>query len=74
MLQVKLEVYTIEGFSGHSSRRQLMNFLYKLSPKPKKIIIGHGESTKCLEFASAVHKLNHVETVAPRNLESIRVR
>ncbi|HLC64770.1 MAG TPA: beta-CASP ribonuclease aCPSF1 [Candidatus Nanoarchaeia archaeon] len=74
MLKINLEVHTIDGFSGHSSRLQLMNFVGRCDPKPKKVIVNHGESSRCLDLASSVHKRFRLETVAPRNLETIRIR
>ena len=74
MLQIKMQVHTVEGFSGHSSRNQLMSFVRKLDPKPKKIILVHGESSKCLDLASSIHKTFRIETVAPRTLDAIRIR
>lgn len=73
-IKVNLEVYTLDGFSGHSDRNQLINFVRRLEPQPKKIIIVHGESSRCLDLASSLHKLQKVETIAPKNLESIRIR
>ncbi len=72
--QVKMEVNTIEGFTGHSGRKQLLNFVYRCDPKPKKVIVNHGESSRCLDLASSIHKLNRIETAAPRNLEVIRLK
>jgi KH/beta-lactamase-domain protein len=74
VVQIKLEVHTVEGFSGHSNRTQLLNFVNKCEPHPKKIIINHGESSKCLDLASSLHKNFRVETMAPRNLESVRIK
>ncbi|MBI2575543.1 beta-CASP ribonuclease aCPSF1 [Candidatus Woesearchaeota archaeon] len=74
MLQIKMEIHSVEGFSAHSNRKQLLNFLYKCTPKPKKVIIIHGEASRCLDLASAIHKLSRVETVAPRNLETVRIK
>ncbi len=74
MLQIKMEIHSVEGFSAHSNRKQLLNFLYKCTPKPKKVIINHGEASRCLDLASAIHKLSRVETVAPRNLETVRLK
>ena len=74
VVQIKLEVHTVEGFSGHSNRTQLLNFVGKCEPRPKKIIINHGESSKCLDLASTLHKNFRVETMAPRNLESVRIK
>ncbi|MEA3378253.1 MAG: beta-CASP ribonuclease aCPSF1 [Nanoarchaeota archaeon] len=73
-LKVKMDINTIKGFSGHSSRNQLLNYVYRVDPKPKKVIVVHGESSKCLDLASSLHKLNRIETVAPKNLDSIRLR
>ena len=71
---VKLEVTTIEGFSAHSSRNELMAFVNNLSPFPKKIIINHGEASRALDLASSIYKLSKTETVVPKNLEAIRLR
>jgi len=71
---MKMETYTIDGMSGHSGRKQLMNFLANCEPRPKKVIMNHGEATRCLDLASAMHKQFRVETVCPRNLETIRLK
>ena len=74
IMQIKLQVHTIEGFTGHSGRNQLMNFIFKCEPKPKKVIVNHGESSRCLDLASSIHKANRIETSAPRNLDCIRIK
>ncbi|MGA7476614.1 MAG: beta-CASP ribonuclease aCPSF1 [Thermoplasmata archaeon] len=70
---VKLEVATIEGFSGHSDRVQLMNFVASLDPRPQRIILNHGEESRILDLASSLHKRFNVESRAPFNLEAIRL-
>ena len=74
IVQINLEVNTVEGFSGHSNRTQLLNFVDRCEPRPKKIIVNHGDSSRCLDLASSLHKNFRVETVAPRNLESVRIK
>ncbi len=74
VMKINLDVHTIEGFTGHSSRKQLMNFMFRCDPKPKKVIINHGENSRCLDLASSLHKQYRVETSAPRNLETVRIR
>lgn len=71
---INLQVRTVEGFSAHSSRNQLMAFMANISPKPKKLIINHGEASRCLDLASSVYKAQKIETVVPKNLETIRLR
>ena len=73
-VEMKMNVQTIEGLSGHSDRNQLLAFMHKLSSKPDRVIIAHGESQKSLELARAIHKIFRVETNVPRNLESLRLK
>ncbi len=71
---IKLEIKTIEGFSAHSSRNELMAFMSNVNPKPKKAIINHGEASRSLDLASSVYKSQKIETTVPKNLETIRLR
>jgi hypothetical protein len=73
VMEIKMEVHKIE-ITGHSDRRELMNFIAKCQPRPKKIIINHGENTRCLDLASSIHRQFRIETVAPRNIEAVRIR
>ncbi len=71
---LKMRVEVLEGFTGHSGRNQLMEFVKKCDPKPRKVMVNHGEVSRCLDLASSIHKVLRVETVAPRNLDVIRLR
>jgi uncharacterized protein len=71
---IKLKLISIEGFSGHSSRNELMAFMNNINPKPRKIIINHGEQSRCLDLASSIYKQQRTETTVPKNLETIRLR
>ena len=72
-VKVRMQIETAEGFSGHSDRKQLINFVNSINPKPDRIIFVHGEESKVLELSSAVHRKFNVETRAPKNLETIRL-
>ncbi|HLE06740.1 MAG TPA: MBL fold metallo-hydrolase RNA specificity domain-containing protein, partial [Candidatus Nanoarchaeia archaeon] len=74
IVKVLLSVNTIAGFSGHSNWNELNDFIGTLSPSPKKIIIVHGEGSKCLELSSKIHKTLKIETQAPRVLDALRIR
>ncbi|MCD6513585.1 MAG: beta-CASP ribonuclease aCPSF1 [Candidatus Odinarchaeota archaeon] len=74
VVQVNMEVVTIEGFSGHSDFKQLVRYIRNLSTMPENIIVCHGEEGKCLNLATTIHKLKNIKTMAPRNLEAIRLR
>ncbi|MCI4356679.1 MAG: beta-CASP ribonuclease aCPSF1 [Thermoplasmata archaeon] len=70
---IRLEVATIEGFSGHSDRVQLMNYVATLDPRPNRILLNHGEESKSLDLATGLHKRFNIETRVPFNLEAIRM-
>ncbi len=70
---VRLEVATIEGFSGHSDRVQLMNYVATLDPRPQRILLNHGEESKAVDLSTSLHKRFNLESRAPYNLEAIRL-
>lgn len=74
MLHVNMDVFSIDAFTGHSGRNELMNFMRKCNPQPRKVITNHGESSRCIDLASSIHKQFRVETVCPKNLETVRLR
>ncbi|MEN6610040.1 MAG: beta-CASP ribonuclease aCPSF1 [Methanoregulaceae archaeon] len=70
---VNLEIMTIDGFSGHSDRRALMNYVGQISPRPEKIFTIHGDENSTIDLASSIYKRYHIETHAPMNLETYRM-
>ena len=74
VMDMRMNVETVDGFSGHSDRKQLMRYVQGMDPKPERIIIGHGEDYKCSDLASSLYKKFGFETRAPMNLETIRVK
>ncbi|AEC52895.1 mRNA 3'-end processing factor, putative [Pyrococcus sp. NA2] len=74
VIKVNMEVYTIDGFSGHADRRELMNYVAKVKPRPERVITVHGEPQKCLDLATSIHKKFGISTRAPNNLDTIRLR
>jgi KH/beta-lactamase-domain protein len=73
MVPIGCDVVTIDGFSGHSDRRQLMDYVKAMNPKPKTIICHHGDPHTCAEFRKDLAKTFRVRTHAPKNLETIRL-
>jgi len=71
-IKMNMNVETCDGFSGHSDRKQLLNFINNMSPRPEKIVFGHGEESKVIDIATTVHKRYNINTYSPMNLETIR--
>jgi len=74
IIDVNFDVVTIDGLSAHAGRNELLEFANRTQPRANKIIINHGEQSRCLDLASSIYKLHHIETNVPRNLETIRLR
>ena len=73
-IEVKMKVVLFNGLSPHAGRNEIMSYFNNINPCPKRIIVNHGEVSKSLDLASALYKLNRVETNVPRNLEVLRLR
>ncbi|MBU2503787.1 MAG: beta-CASP ribonuclease aCPSF1, partial [Nanoarchaeota archaeon] len=71
---INLEVQTVAGLSAHAGRNEIMSFFNNMRPKAKRIMLNHGEVSKCLDLASALYKTQRVETNVPRVLETLRLR
>jgi KH/beta-lactamase-domain protein len=74
VMEVNMQVETVRGFSGHSDRRQLVNYLHRVKPKPERIIVTHGERSKSLSMAGLFKRKYNVETLVPEVLETIKLR
>jgi len=73
-INVKMRVELLTGLSPHAGRNEILNFFNNCKPKPKRIIVNHGEVSKCLDLASALYKMQRIETNAPRPLETLRLK
>ncbi len=80
LLRIKMDVESVEGFSGHSDKSQLLAFLKNMKPKPRRIILNHGEPHAIRELASTIRRMSgklglpsDVEILTPSVLDSIHV-
>ena len=74
VVPINLQVETVEGFSGHSDRKQILNFIKRVSPIPEKVLTCHGEASKCVNLASTIHKSMNIDTKALAVTESIKLK
>jgi len=74
LVRLNLNVFTLEGFSGHSSRSQISQFLRRIQPKPKLVITNHGEESKCVSLSTMIHKKLRKATKSPKNRETLLLK
>jgi KH/beta-lactamase-domain protein len=72
-IEMRMEVVSIPGFSGHSDRRELMKYVEHLEPKPKKIVLVHGEPSKIVSLATSIELKYKITTIVPKVGERIRL-
>ncbi len=51
-----------------------MKFVEEMQPLAGHVIINHGENSKCIDLTKSLHKAYRIETFAPKNLETVRIR
>lgn len=73
LLNVKMNVQTIDGFSGHADRRQLLGYAKKIHPKPRRALIVHGEQNKSENLSHTFKDMFGFDSSVPRNLDSLRL-
>ena len=73
VVKVRLRVDSIEGFSGHSDRRQIFNYVTHLRPKPERVVVCHGERAKCLSMANFIERRCEIRSFAPALMETFRL-
>jgi KH/beta-lactamase-domain protein len=74
IIKVNLRVEAIEGFSGHSDRRQIVNFIRRVAPKLERIIVCHGEKAKCLSLGGFFQRAYKTDVLVPSLLETVKLR
>jgi hypothetical protein len=74
VVKIGLNVETIRGFSGHSDRSQLVSYMKRISSKPERVIVDHGEKRKCLSLAKFFRRNFGVNAFAPSILETLRLK
>jgi KH/beta-lactamase-domain protein len=74
LVKINMKVFTLEGFSGHSSRSQISQFLRRIQPRPKKVLVCHGEESKAISLSTMIHKKLRKSTAAPKNLETVLLK
>ncbi len=74
VVKIGLNVETVQGFSGHSDRNQIIAYLKRISSKPEKVIVDHGEKSKCLSMMAYFRRTFGVDAYAPTTLEALRLK
>ncbi len=64
-VQVKAQIESIVGISGHADRDMLLEWLGSMGHTPKKIFVNHGEDIVCDSFAQTIYNKLKMQATAP---------
>ncbi|MBE5963922.1 MAG: MBL fold metallo-hydrolase [Lachnospira sp.] len=64
-IEVRAEITTLDGVSGHADKNGLIQWLQAFEKKPKKVFVVHGEDSVCEEFAECLRTEYNYNVEAP---------
>ncbi len=70
---VKSSIESIDGFSAHADRSELIGWVSKLRKKPKQVILVHGEEEVLTSFSSLIEEELGLPTYIPDYLETVEL-
>ncbi len=74
LIKIEMQVHSIQGFSGHSDRKQLISYLHRITPKPEKVILCHGERSKIQELAGYIRRRFNLDVITMSNMDAVRLK
>jgi KH/beta-lactamase-domain protein len=71
--EILCKVDRIDGFASHSNYDQLMQYVVRLRPKLRRVLVNHGERGKAQNLASSINKMFKIQTQHPLVQEAIKL-
>ena len=72
--EVRARVHSIDAFSGHADKHELLRYVQALDGNIKKIAVIHGEETQSLSFAETLRAAKpKAEVFVPKNRQTLEV-
>jgi KH/beta-lactamase-domain protein len=72
-INLKCRVDRVDGISSHSDYNQLLNYVGRLRPKLRRVLVDHGERPKAQNLASIINKMFKIPTQHPLVQEAIKL-
>ena len=70
-ITVRARIVSLEGFSAHADRNELLNWVSKFKKTPAQVILVHGEKKALEALAAAVRKQFNTAVYIPAYMEEI---
>jgi metallo-beta-lactamase family protein len=73
-IAVKAKIKSIQGFSAHADRRELLTHIDRMEKKPRKTFVVHGEAEQSLTFAANLRNTLGIWARVPEYRQEYRLR
>ncbi len=68
-----MEIYDLEGFSGHADQKTLIDWIENFRRKPKKIFLVHGEEGPANALSEIIEEKFNIDTIIPNLGDKINI-
>ena len=65
VVDVKAEVRSLPGLSGHADKKGLLKWVNAFEKKPVRVFVVHGDNDACAEFTECLNKEHSLKAYAP---------
>jgi len=72
-INIKSNIYSIQGFSGHADQRGLLDWVAGFKSKPAKIFLTHGEEEATSELSRLIGEKFNIPTEVPKMGQTIEL-
>jgi uncharacterized protein len=72
-INLQCQIERIDGFGSHSDYNQAMEYVKRLRPKLRRILVNHGERPKAQNLASSINKFFKIQTQHPLVQEAVKL-
>jgi uncharacterized protein len=70
---LQCQVERMDGFGSHSDYNQAMEYVKRLRPKLRRVLVNHGERPKAQNLASSINKFFKIQTQHPLVQEAVKL-
>jgi predicted metal-dependent RNase len=72
-INLQCQIDVIDGFGSHSDYNQLINYVTRLRPKLRRVLVNHGERAKAQNLASSINRMFKIQTQHPLVQEAVKL-
>jgi hypothetical protein len=72
-INLNCQIDRIDGFDSHSDYNQLINYVSRLRPKLRRVLVNHGERAKAQNLASSINRMFKIQTQHPLVQEAVKL-